>query len=64
MKAPTPKVTEFQLPLDEFCTRLSATDKRVEMISGFHSFMKRGGQTVATQTVFEAAFRDFATRPM
>jgi len=54
----------FEVTLDEFCRQLSATDKRVEMIAGFH-FSERQAGTVKDHTeAFEARYADFINKPV
>lgn len=53
----------FELTLDEFCTRLSSTDKRVEMIAGFHYVEKQAGRVKATEEAFAKRYADFQTIP-
>ena len=55
--------TEFPQSLEEFCTQLSTTDKRVELIGGFFSVEKAAGRIVATASVFLTRFQDFMTQP-
>lgn len=47
------------LSLDEFCSRLSRKDKRVELVGAFHFDMKRRGMTWAQEAEFATAFHDF-----
>ena len=53
----------YELPLDEFCTRLSASDKRVEMIGGFHATEKKAGRLKDYETAYAARFAAFQTQP-
>ena len=53
----------FPLTLDEFCSRKSATDQRVEMIAGFHFSEVRAGKTQDTEAAFTARYNAFCTRP-
>lgn len=57
-----PKV--FPISLDEFCSRLSATDKRVELIGGFHHDQRSVGNLTATEAEFLELFTQFAQRPV
>ncbi len=54
---------DFPLGLDEFCARLSATDKRIELIAGFHADATRAGTVTDTDNGFRALFAAFAIRP-
>lgn len=54
----------FDLTLDEFCARLSATDRRVELIGGFHAEARKNGLTKSGETQFRAAFDLYASRPI
>lgn len=54
---------EIPLSLDEFCARLSATDKRVELIGGFHSVEVAAGNTKDVDSAFAARFNDFINQP-
>ncbi|MEY8688440.1 MAG: hypothetical protein AB9M53_00990 [Leptothrix sp. (in: b-proteobacteria)] len=53
----------IELTLEEFCTRLSVTDKRVELIGGFYSSEKRAGRVKDVETAFAGRFVAFATQP-
>lgn len=55
--------SEFPLTLDEFCSRLSATDKRVELIGGFHSVEKAAGRVKDLESAYVARFTDFINQP-
>lgn len=52
-----------ELTLTEFCTRLSATDRRVELIGGFFAATKAQGVIKDTEAGFAARFEAFATKP-
>lgn len=54
----------FPLTLDEFCTRLSAKDRRVEMIGGFHSDEKRAGRIMDTEAAFLSRYHQFISKPV
>lgn len=60
-EAGTPET--FDLTLDEFCARLSAKDKRVELISGFHFTEKRAGRTKDSEAAYSARFSAFQNEP-
>lgn len=62
--ASTPAVAEaFPLTLTEFCTRLSATDRRVELIGGFEHSEKVAGQVSDLEMNFAKRFAEFANQP-
>ena len=54
---------EFDLTLQEFCTRLSGTDKRVELIGGFEHSERVAGRAKDTETAYRSRFVAFANRP-
>lgn len=54
---------EIPLSLDEFCTRLSSTDRRVEIIGGFHSEEAKSGNTKDVESAFLARFNEFINKP-
>ena len=54
---------DFPLSLDEFCTRLSATDKRVELIGAFNHVEKLSGMRQDTEGNFRARFVAFVSQP-
>lgn len=54
---------EIPLSLDEFCTRLSQSDRRVELIGGFHSVEVRAGRTKDVESAFKARFDEFVNAP-
>jgi hypothetical protein len=53
----------FPLSLNEFCTRLSKTDRRVELIGAFQSSEKRAGRNKDTESAFAARYSDFINQP-
>lgn len=57
-------VTDFPLTLEEFCTRLSATDKRVELIGAFFHDETQAGKVKDTHAAFTSRFTAFATKPV
>ncbi len=61
--APAAEVAEFELTLQEFCTRLSVTDKRVELIGGFEHSERTSGRAKDTETAYRARFVAFINRP-
>lgn len=64
-KAPVqePNPQTFDLTVDEFCTRLSATDRRPELIYAFSKDEKRAGRVKDSEANFTARFGAFAKRP-
>ncbi len=54
---------EFPLTLEEFCSRLSTTDKRVELIGAFAHDETRAGRIKGLASEYEARFRAFVTKP-
>lgn len=54
----------FPLALDEFCARLSAKDRRVEMIGGFHADERRAGRTKDTDPAYFERYTQFVNRPV
>ncbi|MFD3263211.1 hypothetical protein [Phenylobacterium ferrooxidans] len=59
---PTPPQT-FDLTLEEFCARLSGSDRSVEMIAGFYSDERAKGVDKDTSENFTERYAAFATRP-
>lgn len=56
--------SEFALPLSDFCTQLSATDKRVESIGAFYSTEKAAGRYKDLPSAYAVRFAAFLTKPM
>lgn len=56
-------VSTFELSLDEFCTRLSLTDKRTEMIGAFHHSEKNKGVSKDSESNFNQRFAKFCKLP-
>lgn len=54
---------DFPLSLTEFCQRLSASDKRVELIGAFNHVEHAAGRTKDTEGNFRARFEAFVTQP-
>lgn len=52
------------ITLDEFCTRISKTDKRVELIGAFFKMETVAGRTTAIESDFAARLAAFATKPV
>jgi hypothetical protein len=55
--------SEFPLTLEEFCSRISTTDKRVELIGAFAHEETRAGRIKGLASEYEARFRAFVTKP-
>ncbi|MCW5602591.1 hypothetical protein [Nitrosomonas sp.] len=51
------------ITVDEFCTRLSATDRRVEMIGAFNHVEKKAGRIKDTEENFRSRFDAFVNQP-
>jgi len=51
------------LSLDEFCSRLSSSDKRVEMIGAFHHTEKAAGRNKDIESAYIARYSDFINQP-
>lgn len=58
-----PVVETFDLPLDEFCRRLSAKKVGPEMIGGFHHTQLAAKNFKASEADFSAAFDRFVNQP-
>lgn len=54
---------DFPLSLHEFCTRLSATDRRVELIGGFEHSERVAGRIKDTESSYAARFDAFIITP-
>lgn len=54
---------DVSLTLDDFCRRLSETDKRVALIGGFHAEEKASGRTKDRESAYRARYADFIKRP-
>lgn len=63
VSAEAPAAGDFPLSLAEFCQRLSATDKRVELIGAFHHVEKAAGALQDTSANYSARFEAFANQP-
>ena len=51
------------LTIEEFCSRLSESDRRVELISGFCSTEKSNGVISDQSTNFSARYLAFVNKP-
>lgn len=54
----------FQMTLAEFCTQLSAKDRRVEMIGAFEHVERRAGNLRDSQDAFMSRYNAFCNKPM
>jgi hypothetical protein len=55
--------SSFDLTLQEFCTRLSQTDKRVELIGGFEHSERVAGRLKDSEARFANRLAAFANQP-
>lgn len=55
---------EYPVTLTEFCQRLSATDKRVELIAAFHHDEEAAGRLSDLEGKYRARLDAFANRPV
>lgn len=67
-KANTTELVDVEVPvvaisLTEFCTRLSASVKRPELIGAFHSVEKAAGRVSATDAEFRQRYDAFCNAP-
>lgn len=53
----------FKLTIEEFCTRLSASDRRVELIGAFHATETKAGRRKDSEDNFRARFAAFLKTP-
>jgi hypothetical protein len=56
--------TVEHITLEEFCTRLSMSDKRVELIGGFNYTETAAGRIKDAESDFQARFTAFTTKPV
>lgn len=54
---------EFPLTLTEYCTRLSMTDRRVELIGAFEHSERVAGRNSDIETNFASRYAAFANQP-
>ena len=54
---------EFPLSIDEFCSRLSASDKRVELIGAFNHVEKTAGRSNDLESAYLSRYAVFANAP-
>ena len=64
IEGPVVEQSDFPLTLDEFCTQLSTTDKRVESIGAFYATEKAAGRTKDTAPAYSGRFAAFLNQPM
>lgn len=62
-QAVTAEPSEFPLTLDEFCSRLSVEDKRVELIGAFHLTERAAGRTKDLESAYATRFAAFVNQP-
>ena len=55
---------EPRLTLSEFCTRLSETVSRPELLGGFEFVERRAGRIKDTEASYRARFDTFVTTPV
>lgn len=58
------KNTVEAVTLDEFCTRLSTRDKRVELIGGFHFTETKANHAKDLEANYQARFDAFVNKPV
>lgn len=58
------EATAPQVTLNEFCTRLSMTDRRVELIGGFHFTETKAGRNKDAESNYQARYTAFLTKPV
>ena len=62
--AETPVIEEvIDLTLEEFCTRVSRTDRRVELLGGFYAVERAAGRVKDTEVAYTKRLGDFANAP-
>lgn len=57
-------VPVVSLTLPEFCTRLSATVRRPELIGSFEFTERTAGRSKATMQEFQSRFESFSNKPV
>lgn len=60
---PAVEEAEFPLALNEACARISATDRRVEMIGAFHASEKAAGRSKDLESAYRERFAAFCNAP-
>ena len=61
--SPAPNVGPEPITLDEFCMRLSQTDRRVELIGGFAYSERAAGHIKDLESEFQRRYVAFANQP-
>lgn len=56
-------ITDFPSSIDEFCIRLSATEKRVELVGAFNHSERVAGRVLALDSEWMARFDAFVHQP-
>lgn len=59
----TAPAQDVALTIDEFCRRLSETDKRVPLIGGFHAEELAAGRTKDRESAYRDRYAAFINRP-
>lgn len=54
----------FPVTLDEFCIRLSAKDRRVELIGAFEHEEKKAGHLKDIETAYMTRYEEFVKKPV
>lgn len=54
----------YDLSIDEFCSRLSQKDKRVELIGAFHHVEVAAGRAKGSEADYQARFEQFVNQPV
>ena len=54
----------FPVTLEEFCIRLSAKDRRVEMIGAFEHVEKTAGRLKDIESEYTARYEEFINKPV
>lgn len=54
----------YPVTLDEFCRRLSTSDRRVEMIGAFEHVEKSAGRTKDTESAYRGRYEEFINQPV
>lgn len=63
-KNETPVAAPDEVTLDEFCTRLSKSDKRVELIGAFHHSEQSAGRIKDVESEYSSRFAAFINKPV
>lgn len=58
-----PVSNEIPITLDEFCQRLSETERRVALLGAFHFEMKRQKRQTGLSSDYHAAYATFINAP-